>query len=62
MSGDIIQDSFTNRKYPRLKEYDYASSGAYFVTICTLNKQCLFGRIENGVMYRNHYGEIIQQR
>ncbi len=30
------------RKHPRLTEYDYSSNGAYFITICTQNReQCL---------------------
>lgn len=31
----------------RLKCWDYGSNGAYFVTICTKNKECYFGEIEN---------------
>lgn len=27
----------------RLKEYDYSQNGAYFVTVCTKNRQHLFG-------------------
>jgi putative transposase len=27
------------RKHPRLKNYDYSQNGAYFVTICTRDKQ-----------------------
>lgn len=34
-----------SRKLPRLQDYDYATPGAYFITICTHNKQCIFGRI-----------------
>ena len=34
------------RKPTRLKEYDYSTPGAYFVTICTQNKEKLF-EIEN---------------
>ena len=30
------------RKHTRLKEYDYAAGGAYFVTICTQDRACLF--------------------
>lgn len=45
----------------RLPNHDYSSAGVYFVTICTLNKQCLFGEIENGEMQPNLYGEILQQ-
>ena len=33
------------RKSMRLKDYDYSSSGTYFITICTQNKQHLFGSI-----------------
>ena len=36
------------RKKNRLKGYDYASSGAYFVTICVYNKKCLFGTVGAG--------------
>ena len=30
------------RKHIRLKEYNYAAGGAYFVTICTQGRVCLF--------------------
>ena len=33
------------RKHPRLKEFDYSTPGAYFVTICAQNRRCLFSRI-----------------
>ncbi len=33
------------RKSMRLKGYDYSQNGAYFVTICTHNRECLFGEI-----------------
>jgi len=29
----------------RLKDYDYAQAGAYFITICTKNRECLFAEI-----------------
>ncbi|MCK9560057.1 MAG: transposase, partial [Candidatus Marinimicrobia bacterium] len=31
------------RRSIRLKGYDYLQSGAYFVTICAHNRECLFG-------------------
>ncbi|MCR4417999.1 MAG: transposase, partial [Ignavibacteria bacterium] len=31
-----------HRRSIRLKGYDYSQAGAYFVTICTHNRQCLF--------------------
>ncbi|HSN94812.1 MAG TPA: transposase [Anaerolineaceae bacterium] len=30
------------RKSPRLQEYDYSTAGAYFLTICTLERRNLF--------------------
>lgn len=38
---------YPERKNLRLKNYDYAQNGMYFITICTHNKRCLFGRITN---------------
>ena len=33
------------RKTIRLKDYDYSSPGAYFITICTHNRECLLSNI-----------------
>lgn len=33
---------YNNRKLIRLKSYDYSSPGAYFITICTKDRKCLF--------------------
>ena len=30
------------RKAIRLEGYDYSRNGAYFVTVCTKNKMCIF--------------------
>ncbi len=43
----------------RLKGYDYAQPGAYFITLCTYQKQCWFGDIRNGQMYLNQIGKIV---
>ena len=48
-----------HRRSIRLKNYDYASSGAYFVTIVTHGRQCLFGQIVDGQMRLNEFGEIV---
>ena len=36
------------RKNIRLKEYDYSSRGAYFLTICVEEKRGLLGKIDVG--------------
>lgn len=38
------EDRFPNRKYPRLKEYNYSKKNFYFITICTDQKKCIFGK------------------
>jgi len=48
-----------DRKYMRLAGYDYSLSGLYFVTICTKNRQQIFGKIDNGIMMLNKYGGIV---
>jgi putative transposase len=45
----------------RLPHYDYSSAGAYFVTLCTKDKNCLFGRVEEGAMLLNNYGEMAER-
>ena len=39
---------FYSRKRTRLEGYDYSTPGAYFLTICTLQKQNLLGKIVGG--------------
>jgi putative transposase len=46
----------------RLKEYDYSQAGAYFVTIYTRDRECLFGDIVDGEMRLNEYGRIVANR
>ena len=45
----------------RLKGWDYSSEGSYFVTICTQDRDNLFGRVANGKMELNQYGKIVNQ-
>ncbi len=49
------------RKPNRLKNFDYSLSGWYFVTICTKNRECLFGEIIDGKMILNKYGKIVDK-
>ena len=47
-----------HRRSIRLKDYDYSQPGEYFVTICTRNKECIFGEIIEDRMQLNEYGKI----
>ena len=44
----------------RLQTWDYGSDAAYFVTVCTKNREHLFGEIINGEMRLNELGEFVE--
>jgi len=46
------------RRSMRLKGFDYTSPGAYFITICTDDRVCLFGQVANCEMHLNKYGVL----
>ncbi|MGD9486401.1 MAG: transposase [Calditrichaceae bacterium] len=50
-----------HRRSIRLREYDYSQSGAYFVTMCAQNRECLFGEITDGKMILNDAGRVVEQ-
>ncbi len=45
----------------RLKNRDYSSNGYYYITICTKNREWLFGNIVGGKMQLSAIGEIVLQ-
>ena len=50
-----------HRRSIRLKGYNYSQPGAYFVTICTHGRECLFGEVVDGRMRLNALGKIARQ-
>jgi len=48
-----------DRKSIRLKKYDYAKEGSYFITICTQNRENVFGEIADAKNILNRAGDII---
>ena len=48
-----------HRRSIRLPNYDYTREGAYFITVCTCNRECLFGRIVDHIMGINEVGRIV---
>ena len=42
----------------RLRGYDYSSQGAYFITICTYQRACIFGKIIDDQMQLSPFGQI----
>jgi len=53
----LFQNKYRNES-ARLKGYDYASEGAYFITICTKYRNHYFGEIIDGEMMVNEIGKI----
>ncbi len=47
-----------HRRSIRLPDWDY-TGGAYFVTICVQNRECVFGDVVNGEMQLNTWGTIV---
>ena len=56
----IYNPEIHHRRSIRLKGYDYSQKGAYFVTICTRDRHCLFGDVEQGEMILNDAGNMIK--
>ena len=50
---------YRQRKSPRLAGYDYATEGAYFVTICVQQRLALLGTVQQGVMHPSPAGEMV---
>jgi len=49
-----------HRRSLRLRHYDYASAGAYFVTVCTHRRECLFGDVADDEMRMNDAGRMVE--
>ena len=49
-----------NRKSIRLKNWDYGSEGAYFITLLVKNRNHLFGEIKNDKVNLSIFGEIAE--
>lgn len=45
-----------HRRSIRLKNFDYSSEGAYFVTVCIQDRNCLFGEIIDACLRLNGAG------
>jgi putative transposase len=56
-----LPDNLLRRRSIRLEDYDYTENGAYFVTLCTRNKERLFGEVINGEMILSETGCIVEK-
>jgi len=51
-----------HRRSIRLKSYDYTHMGAYFVTMVTQGRVCLFGGVRDGQMQWSEYGGTVHHQ
>ncbi len=59
-----MQNKFQNKyriPFARLQTWDYANNGAYFITICTQNREHFFGQIKNKEMRLSEIGKLAAQ-
>ena len=49
-----------HRRSIRLREYDYSRAGAYFVTVVTQGRTCLFGDVQDGSIVLSEAGEMVK--
>lgn len=50
-----------SRRSTRLADFDYATPGAYFVTVVTESRRCLFGQVVDGVMCLSNAGQMVDR-
>ncbi len=48
------------RRSIRLQGYDYSQAGAYFITFCIRDRECLFGNVVDGQMQLSEAGQVVQ--
>lgn len=59
-----MQNKFQNKyriSSTRLQTWDYSNNGAYFITICTKNREHFFGNIQNRIMKLSQIGYLAEQ-
>jgi len=50
-----------HRRSLRLKDYDYSQAGAYFVTLCTHERECSLGEIIDSEVKLSPVGNIVKK-
>jgi putative transposase len=52
------RNTLHGRRSIRLKDYDYSQPGAYFITVCTKDHDCILGEIVDGEIQLSEFGKI----
>nr|WP_314288660.1 transposase [uncultured Capnocytophaga sp.] len=59
MNNYYYNPDIHHRRSIRLKGYDYAQKGMYFITLCVQERECIFGTIFENRMFLNEIGQIV---
>ena len=54
-------DPLPRRRSVRLPEYDYSRAGLYFVTVCTDQRVCVLGKVEDDQVHLSEAGRIAEE-
>ena len=57
----MLDRSMIRRTSNRLRDWNYANTAAYFVTLVVRERACLFGEIVDGEMLPNAYGLAVHE-
>ena len=56
-----VRLSGSGRRSRRLEGYDYSQAGAYFVTLCAHDRECLFGDLHGSGIRLGEFGKIVAE-
>ena len=56
-----MTDPLHHRRSIRLPTHDYSMPGAYFVTICTRERECVLGDIVDGTFVESTVGGVVRE-
>ncbi len=56
----VADTSHSSRRSTHLREFDYSQPGAYFVTLCVRNRECLFGSITDATICLTDTGMLVR--
>jgi len=54
-----MESPVPDRRSHRLRGFDYAAPATYFVTLCTEERRCLFGRVEDAQVDHSAAGRMV---
>ena len=60
-TSERFRRKYRIEKTAHLKNWDYGSSGYYFVTICVKNRECVFGNVDDNKIILSEIGKIAEK-